>query len=202
MISILDYGMGNIGSLENMFKRIGIKTNVITESWQVHACTKLVLPGVGSFDHAMSRLNSVTGLRESLDEAAHERKIPILGVCLGMQLLFSRSDEGDESGLSWIKGEVSKFDSSLGIKVPHMGWNSCQIKESSPLLRGITNDARFYFAHSYFARAEEQQCSIMESNHGVVFDSAVNKGNIFGVQFHPEKSLKYGMKILMNFGEV
>lgn len=202
MISILDYGMGNLGSLQNMFKRIGVRSNVISEPSQVSSSTKLVLPGVGSFDHAMRRLNSISGLKESLNDVAYSKQIPILGVCLGMQLMLASSDEGDELGLSWIKGKVSKFDSSLGIRVPHMGWNQSVSQEVSPLFLGIPNDARFYFAHSYFVQVDNKLDSIMESSHGVVFDSAINNKNLYGVQFHPEKSLSSGMKILKNFSEI
>ena len=202
MISILDYGMGNLGSLENMFKRIGVQSHVISEPSQVHSSTKLVLPGVGSFDHAMRSLNSVDGLRDALNDIAQAGKIPILGVCLGMQIMLAKSDEGAEPGLAWIKGKVLKFDSSLGIRVPHMGWNQSVSQKINPLFVGIPDDARFYFAHSYFVQVEDKVDSIMESTHGVVFDSAVNTKNIFGVQFHPEKSLNSGMKILKNFSEI
>lgn len=202
MISILDYGMGNLGSLTSMFNRIGTQTNVISEPNQVRNATKLVLPGVGSFDRAMSSMNSVAGLRDALEFVAHDKKIPILGVCLGMQLMFSSSAEGGEPGLAWIKGGVYKFDTSSKIRVPHMGWNSCVITGKKLLLEGISSGTRFYFAHSYYAKVEEEANSVMQTNHGVVFDSAVNVENILGVQFHPEKSLKNGMRILTNFSEM
>jgi glutamine amidotransferase len=202
MISILDYGMGNIGSLINMFKRLGVESNVISEPNQVRNSSKLILPGVGSFDHAMRRLNSVSGLRQALDEVANEQRTPILGICLGMQLLLSKSEEGLESGLDWIKGTVNKFDGSSGLKVPHMGWNHGMIKKPNVLLAGISDKSRFYFAHSYFAKTLDSSNSLMSTFHGVEFDSVINTKNVYGVQFHPEKSLSFGMQILHNFSEL
>jgi len=202
MISILDYGMGNIGSLVNMLKRIGVESNIISDPNQVRNSSKLILPGVGSFDHAMRRLNSISGLRQALDEVAHQQKTPILGICLGMQLLLSNSEEGSESGLDWIKGKVVKFDGESRIKVPHMGWNQGVIKKPNGLLTGISDDARFYFAHSYFAKILDPSNSLMTTFYGIEFDSVINTENIYGVQFHPEKSLGFGKQILQNFSEI
>ena len=152
MISVLDYGVGNIGSIANMFRYLSIKFSIINTPEEVEQAEKLILPGVGAFDHAMERLEE-SNLMDALNKLALQDKKPVLGICLGMQLLLEKSEEGKKPGLGWIKGEVLKFDSSLGIKVPHMGWNQVAQKVDHPLWQGIEDQARFYFVHSYYVAA-------------------------------------------------
>jgi glutamine amidotransferase len=202
MIHIIDYGMGNLGSMQNMFKRIGADVNIDSDPNKLGIATKLVLPGVGSFDAAMSRINSTDGLRELLEHKANVEKVPILGVCLGMQLLTCSSDEGELPGLGWIKAKTLRFSNKDGLKVPHMGWNIATPVRKSPLTEEVIKEARFYFVHSFCVHIEDAKHSIMRTNYGGVFDSAISRDNIYGVQFHPEKSHRFGMHILKNFAKL
>ena len=202
MITIVDYGMGNLGSMRNMFKRIGANVTVESDpSALVHA-EKLVLPGVGSFDAAMGRINESSGLRDLLEHKANVEKVPILGVCLGMQLLTSSSDEGELHGLGWIKAKTLRFPNKNGLKVPHMGWNVATPVRKSPLTDEVIEEPRFYFVHSFCVHVEDAEHSIMRTDYGGVFDSAIARDNIYGVQFHPEKSHRFGMHILRNFSDL
>ena len=203
MITILDYGLGNIGSLKNMFKRIRQNVNITSSPCQIIKSTKIVIPGVGSFDEAMNRINNIKGLREALNLKALHHKIPILGVCLGMQLLTHKSEEGTLDGFKWIPGETKKFPKSSKFKIPHMGWNEVSSRNSkSKLIENIKHDDRYYFVHSYYVKVHNENHSLLKTKHNIEFDSAINKDNLYGVQFHPEKSHKYGMKILKNFSEI
>lgn len=199
MITIVDYGMGNLGSLLNMFKRIGATTRVVADPALLSGAEKLVLPGVGAFDAAMGRINEVPGLREVLDHKAMTESVPILGVCLGMQLLTSSSEEGVLPGLAWIPGRARRFPKSEGLKVPHMGWNIARSRTASPITTGVGNEPRYYFVHSYYVEVDDIDHSLMRTHHGLEFDSAIGAGNIYGVQFHPERSHRFGMQILKNF---
>ena len=202
MIYIIDYGMGNLGSMRNMFKRIGANVTVESDpSALVHA-GKLVLPGVGSFDAAMARINESPGLRDLLEHKANAEKIPILGVCLGMQLLTNSSEEGELPGLGWIKAKTLRFPNKNGLKVPHMGWNVATPVRKSPLTEEVIKEARYYFVHSFCVHVEDAEHSIMRTDYGGVFDSAIARDNIYGVQFHPEKSHRFGMHILKNFAKL
>lgn len=203
MITIVDYGMGNLGSIVNMFKRIGIATHVSSSKDEIERASKLLLPGVGAFDSAMNCLNS-SGLREVLDFKVLEDEVPILGICLGMQLLTNGSEEGTVPGLRWIPGVTKKFPQSGTLKVPHMGWNTVEpsVSASSEIIKDLENEARFYFVHSYYVTVEDEKDSIYKANHGVEFDAAIKHKNVYGVQFHPEKSHKFGMQLLKNFGEL
>ena len=202
MITIVNYGMGNLGSLVNMFKRIGVKAVIQSEPKLIGEATKLVLPGVGAFDAAMDSINDIVGLREVLGQKVIHEKTPVLGVCLGMQLLTNGSEEGKQSGFGWIPGNVKRFPKLDKLKVPHMGWNIAKINNKSKLTNGIGEDPRYYFVHSYCVQVSNPEHSIMRSFHGIDFDSAISLGNIYGVQFHPEKSHRFGMKILKNFVEL
>ena len=202
MITIVDYGMGNLGSMRNMFKRIGVKARIESDPEVIGQAKKLVLPGVGAFDAAMNRINSTTNLRDVLDRKALTEKVPLLGVCLGMQLLTNGSEEGALPGLGWIPGETTRFPRLDGLKVPHMGWNIAQPSVSSPLTEGVAAESRYYFVHSYFVKVENPENSLMRTHYGLDFDSAIGRENIFGVQFHPEKSHRFGMRILKNFAEI
>lgn len=200
-ITVIDYGMGNLGSIQNMFKRIGAPTVVTGDPDRIAKASKLLLPGVGAFDSAMERINS-RGLHQVLDRKALTERIPILGICLGMQLLTRSSDEGKLPGLGWIPAITSRFPAQPGLKVPHMGWNMVARTRENPLTLNLPHDARFYFVHSYYVRVDNDKDSILKADYGIRFDAAVQHENIFGAQFHPEKSHKFGMHILANFARL
>tara|TARA_B100001057_G_scaffold107645_1_gene105266 strand:- start:101 stop:709 length:609 start_codon:yes stop_codon:yes gene_type:complete len=202
MIHIVDYGMGNLGSMMNMFKRVGTDVTVESNPSLLASAEKLILPGVGSFDAAMTRINQSVGLRDLLERKANMEKIPILGVCLGMQLLTNSSEEGKLPGLGWIKAKTLCFPYKDGLKVPHMGWNTASPVKKSPLTVDVCQEPRYYFVHSFRVHAEVPEQSIMKTNYGGEFDSAIAKENIYGVQFHPEKSHRFGMQILRNFSDL
>jgi glutamine amidotransferase len=203
MITIVNYGMGNLGSLLNMFKRLGVNASIEADPVVIGQAKKLILPGVGAFDAAMMRINNLSGLREILEYKARVEKVPILGVCLGMQLLTDSSQEGEMDGLGWIPGKTTRLPLQSGFKVPHMGWNIAQpTQRSSPLTSNLESDPRYYFVHSYCVHVENPEHSLMRTSYGVEFDAAIGCENIFGVQFHPEKSHKFGMQILKNFAEI
>jgi imidazole glycerol-phosphate synthase subunit HisH len=202
MITIVNYGMGNLGSMLNMFNRIGIPSVVESEPEKICLAKKLVLPGVGAFDAAMSILNSQPDLRFVLENKVRVERVPVLGVCLGMQLLTRSSEEGRLPGLGWIAASTIRIPSDTGVKVPHMGWNIAKQSSPSPLLKNIGDEPRYYFVHSYAVTVDDPKHSLMRSCYGFEFDSAIACDNIFGVQFHPEKSHRYGMQILKNFAEL
>lgn len=203
MITIINYGLGNIQAFVNLYKRLHIAVTVATTAEEITAATKLILPGVGAFDHAMQRLNN-SGMREALDAAVLERKIPVLGICVGMQMLADSSDEGVLPGLGWIPGRVRCFNSLpqlADLPLPHMGWNDVN-PINSALFRGLELDARFYFLHSYFFECQNNIHSIASASYGLEFSCAVASENIYGVQCHPEKSHHYGVMLLKNFAEL
>jgi len=202
MITIVDYGMGNLGSMLNMFKRIGVAARIESEPERIRSAEKIVLPGVGAFDAAMLRIGDSPGLREVLDHKALVERVPVLGVCLGMQLLTRGSEEGERPGLGWIPGATRRFPRQPGLKVPHMGWNIALPAMSSALTSDLGEEPRYYFVHSYYVTADEPAHSIMRTHYGLDFDSAIGKDNIFGVQFHPEKSHRFGLRLLNNFAEL
>lgn len=202
MIIIVNYGMGNLGSMQNMFKRIGVKARIESDPSAILQAERLVLPGVGAFDAAMSRINSLPGLREALERKALTERVPILGVCLGMQLLTRSSEEGAVPGLGWIPGATTRFPKVAGLKVPHMGWNVAKLNVPSHLTEQVGTDPRYYFVHSYCVHVDDPANSIMRTHYGIDFDSAIGRDNILGVQFHPEKSHRFGMQILKNFAEL
>lgn len=207
MITIVDYGMGNLGSVLNMFKRIGTPARISSDLSEIEDSEKLLLPGVGAFDAAMDRINT-SGLRQVLDKKAREEKVPILGICLGMQLLTKGSEEGKLPGLGWIPAYSYKFQAKQGMPVPHMGWNEVTVSNDQPLSSGLKDLAlenenpRFYFVHSFHVKVESEEHSILKTNYDLTFDSGIQKDNILGCQFHPEKSHKFGMKLLENFSKI
>jgi glutamine amidotransferase len=201
MITIIDIGMGNLGSMRNMVKRIGSSAVIESDPLKIASASKLILPGVGAFDAAINKINQKKGLRSVIEDKAGDN-IPILGVCLGMQLLTDRSEEGNLPGLGLVSGEACLFPKNPKFKVPHMGWNICKARRPSPLTKGIEDQIRYYFVHSYYVKVEHSENSIMTTNYGLEFDSVIGKSNIFGVQFHPEKSHKFGMQLLKNFIEL
>lgn len=203
MIAIVDYGIGNLASVLNMFKKIGVKDVVISNDKEVLAkADKLLLPGVGAFDAGMGNLEN-SGLLPVLNEKALKEKVPVLGICLGMQLLTKRSEEGKKNGLGWIDAETIKFNPvpELKLKVPNMGWNYITVQRENPLI-DTKGKNRFYFVHSYYVKCFDEEQSLATSHFDIDFTCMVNKENIFGAQFHPEKSLKFGMKLLENFSRI
>jgi imidazole glycerol-phosphate synthase subunit HisH len=204
MITIIDYGLGNISAFANVYERLNIPIAVAKTADGLKAATKIILPGVGAFDHAMSQLNK-SGMRETLDELALGKQMPIIGICVGMQMLSISSDEGVLPGLGWIDGTVKKFDASAlnsKTKLPHMGWNTINPNNDNPLLVNFNNDSIFYFLHAYYFQCNKQNDTIATTEYGIQFTSALNHKNIYGVQFHPEKSHQWGIQLLKNFAEL
>lgn len=202
MIVVIDYGMGNIASILNMFKRIGEREVTLSGNAAViEKADKILLPGVGSFDNGMKNLK-VSGLLPVLNKKALVDKVPVLGICLGMQLLTRRSDEGVEPGLGWIDADTKKFSfDTSDIKIPHMGWNYIRVQKESPLLaKGASK--KFYFVHSYYVSCDKQEDVLAVARYGIDFTCMVQKDNIYGAQFHPEKSHKFGMELLENFAKI
>ncbi len=202
MISIIDYGMGNLGSIKNMVKKAGYAAEISSDVQHIGQAEKIILPGVGSFDRAMSNLNDL-GLTALVQQKAADGT-PLLGICLGMQLLAESSEEGILGGLGLVPGKVLKFDLPADFKVPHMGWNVVEYNSNCLLFRHFEGweEARFYFVHSYYFDAEAESSVTGKTPYGRYFASSVNKGNVYGVQFHPEKSHKFGMQLLKNFIEL
>ncbi len=200
-IVIVDYGMGNLGSVLNMLKRIGVPAYITGSPTEVQRARKLILPGVGAFGEAMRRIDE-SGLRAVLDHKATVEKIPVLGICLGMQLLVDGSEEGHEAGLGWIAGQARRFPKGSGLKVPHMGWNRVTPASDDPLTRDLGEEPRFYFVHSYYVSADREKDRLLRTSYGLEFDAGIRSGNIWGVQFHPEKSHRFGKQLLKNFAEV
>lgn len=200
MITIVDYGMGNLGSVHNMFKYIGVQSQISGDVDVISKAEKILLPGVGAFDAAMKSLSEV-GLLEVLNQKAIHDKVPVLGICLGMQMLTRSSEEGKLEGLGWIPAKTVKFKfEDRKLKVPHMGWNMVHQVNASPLIQEFPEESRFYFVHSYHVVADDDKYVLMRTNYGYEFDSVITNGdNIFGAQFHPEKSHKFGMKLFENF---
>lgn len=205
MITIIDYGAGNLTSISNMLKRIGEESEITNDIEKIRAATKLILPGVGSFDFGINQLRNAPYF-EVFCKKVQEEKVPLLGVCLGMQLLAEGSDEGTTAGLGWIKGTVKKFDAEKmkqsGLKVPHMGWTDIHIKKPSKILQDLPPDAHFYFVHSYYFSPSHAGDILLTSNYGYEFTSGVERENIVAVQFHPEKSHRYGMQLYRNFAKL
>lgn len=204
MITIIDYGLGNILAFANVYKRMNIPVAVAKTSGDLKDARKLILPGVGAFDHAMELLHAA-GMRETLDEMVLTRAVPVLGVCVGMQILADSSEEGSRPGLGWIKGQVRRFDERTPrstVRLPHMGWNDIKPTNAPEMFTGLEEDARFYFLHSYYLDCASDDHVLATSEHGITFGCAVRSNNVYGVQFHPEKSHHYGARLLKNFAEL
>ncbi len=203
MIKIVDYGLGNIKAFANIYHKLGIPFGIARTADALAGATKIILPGVGAFDAAIQLLNH-SGMRATLEHQVLTDKTPVLGVCVGMQLLARSSEEGVLPGLGWIDGVVKKFDTTAlphKTHLPHMGWNDIQAKQGAGLFEGLMEDARFYFLHSYFFQCHEALDVAAETTYGVPFACAVHHQNIYGVQFHPEKSHHYGVQLLKNFAK-
>lgn len=201
MIAIVDYGLGNLGSVANMLKKIGVPARIAAEPAVLEEARALILPGVGHFDTGMRNLRS-RGLEPVLRRQVLERGVPVLGICLGMQLLARRSDEGQERGLGWIDADVRRFDFPAGttLPIPHMGWNELEVAEPA-LFRGLEPRPRFYFVHSFHVVADRDSTVAAWATYGYRFAAAVRQAHVFGTQFHPEKSHRFGLAVLKNFAE-
>ena len=204
MITIVDYGLGNIRAFLNVYHRLNIPAATAASADELRGASKLILPGVGAFDHAMRRLGE-SGMRATLDDLVLHKGVPVLGVCVGMQMLGRSSDEGELPGLGWIDGRVRGFASlpaATGLPLPHMGWNDVHPVSRNNLFDQLESDARFYFLHSFYFECANGEDALAVSRYGTDFSSAVNSANIFGVQFHPEKSHHFGTRLLKNFAEL
>jgi glutamine amidotransferase len=204
MILIIDYGLCNLRSVQKAFERIDTDAFISADPHDISKADKLLLPGVGSFARGMENLSKL-GWVQPLREAVENKKMPLLGICLGMQLLTDHSEEGNANGFGWIKGHTSHFSSLIGSgaqKIPHMGWNSLEIVQDHPLLKGIDTSDSFYFVHSYYVKASNRENQLAHVEYGKSFDAAIFNDNIFGVQFHPEKSHTAGLNLLKNFSKL
>jgi glutamine amidotransferase len=204
MITIVNYGSGNISAIGNIYTRLRIPFKVAATASEVKGAEKIVLPGVGAFDETISMLDSA-GFRSVLDEEVLENKVPVLGICVGMQILAAKSEEGTLSGLGWIKGEVKKIDKSILTqkpRLPHLGWNSVDVSKNNLLFNGVDQQEGFYFLHSYYFQCHDEKDVLSKTFYGQPFASSINSNNIYGVQFHPEKSHENGVKVLQNFADI
>lgn len=204
MITIIDYGLGNVLAFVNVYNRVNIPVKVAKSAAELAGATRLILPGVGSFDHAMEQFDR-SGMRGPVEELVTQQGMPVLGICVGMQMLAKSSDEGQLPGLGWIDGKVRKFDQNnmpKGTNLPHMGWNDVKPTASGGLFKGLEQDARFYFLHSYYFECAQQSDALALTDYGPAFSCAVRRDNVYGVQFHPEKSHHFGSQLLSNFAEV
>ena len=204
MITIIDYGVGNIKAFYNIYSKLSVNVKIAQKPEDLFSATKLILPGVGHFDYAMKRF-SESGMLKVVDDMVMNHNIPILGICVGMQMLAKTSEEGVMRGLGWIDATVNRIDADLltqTTRLPHMGWNDVSVKIKNPLLKNLDFNSRFYFLHSYYFNPNLESDSIAFSNYGKEFTCVVNHKNIFGVQFHPEKSHHYGIQLLNNFANI
>jgi imidazole glycerol-phosphate synthase subunit HisH len=204
MITIIDYGLGNIRAFLNVYKRLNIEARAVTDAASLRGATKIILPGVGHFDHAMEQLDA-SGMRPDLDALVHADKVPVLGICVGMQMLASTSDEGTRAGLGWIAGRVRSFENeaaTAALPMPHMGWNDVTPVSPDRIFAQLETESRFYFLHSYFFECARTDDVLAVSSYGSDFACAVRHANIYGVQFHPEKSHHFGTRLLQNFAEL
>jgi glutamine amidotransferase len=204
MITIIDYGLGNVLAFVNVYKRLNIPVAVAKCSDDLGQASKLILPGVGSFDHAIQQFD-MSGMRESVEQLVIGAGMPVLGICVGMQMLAACSDEGVLPGLGWIDGKVKKFDVAsmpIGSYLPHMGWNDVTPATDSGLFKGMETECRFYFLHSYYFECHQPEDVLAVTDYGGPFSCAVHRNNVYGVQFHPEKSHHFGSQLLKNFAEV
>ncbi|WP_339480217.1 MULTISPECIES: imidazole glycerol phosphate synthase subunit HisH [unclassified Pseudomonas] len=201
MIVVVDYGVGNIASVLNMLKRVGAKAKASNSREDIEQADKLILPGVGAFDAGMQTLRK-SGLIEVLNEQVLGKQKPVMGVCLGSQMLGNGSEEGSEPGLGWIDMDIVRFEKREGRKVPHMGWNEVTPQLQHPILTGLNQLSRFYFVHSYYMLPRHAENTLLTANYDQQFTAAVVRDNILGFQFHPEKSHKFGMQLFKNFVEL
>lgn len=201
MLAIINYGVGNLNSIKNALSKIGFESEITSRPDDIRKADKIIFPGVGSFDYAVNALSRL-GLTEPLHNRVIIDKIPILGICLGMQLMSKRSEEGRLNGFGWIDADTVKFDFTAiekNLRIPHMGWNHIEVKRSGSILDNLYDEPRFYFVHSYHIKCANSDNILAASNYGYEFTCAIIQDNIIGVQFHPEKSHKFGLQVLNNF---
>jgi len=204
MIAIVNYGLGNVLAIANIYKRLGIAAEIVDSPQQLSSAEKIILPGVGAFDWAMTRLND-SGMRDQIEELVSGQHRPVLGICVGMQMMAASSEEGKLPGFGWFDAEVRRFDeSSFTSKtlLPHMGWNDVMPRQTGSLFRSLDERARFYFLHSYYFAPRSDADVLADTDYNGPFASSVQRGNLFGVQFHPEKSHRWGIQLLHNFAEL
>ena len=200
---IVNYGTGNLNSVKKMLDRMKVDSIISSDPKDIISCQKIILPGVGHFGKAMSKLKELD-LLDTLHEAVLVKKTPVLGICLGMQLMAKKGEEGNSKGLGWIDSEVIKFNVSNKInhKIPHIGWNQISIKKHSLLMNNVPESSEFYFLHSFYLKNNNQSDVLNETLYDFIYSSAIEKDNIFGVQYHPEKSYEAGFQLLKNFVEL
>ncbi|WBV61562.1 imidazole glycerol phosphate synthase subunit HisH [Chryseobacterium camelliae] len=204
MITLIDYGVGNINAFVNVYKRVDVPVKIAKTKADLIDAQKLILPGVGHFDHAMTQLNN-SGMRDYLDELVLDKKVPVIGICVGMQMMANNSDEGKMEGLKWIDATVKKFDETKInqiTRLPHMGWNDVKPVKDLELFRGLENDSIFYFLHTYYFECNNPNDIMAVTEYGGEFASAAHHENKYGIQFHPEKSHHYGEILLHNFAKL
>ncbi len=197
-VAVIDYGAGNIGSVLNMFKKVNVPAQAAATASSIEGASRILLPGVGAFDHCMHAFDT-SGLRPAVEHAVHAAKKPLLGICVGQQMLLEGSDEGELPGLGWVRGRVRRFADMPGRRIPHMGWTEVHSTAQHPLLAGFDETPTFYFVHSYHPECADPTNIMATADYDGAFTCAVRAGNIAGVQFHPEKSHRYGMKLFTNF---
>jgi imidazole glycerol-phosphate synthase subunit HisH len=204
MMAIVDYGLGNVQAFANVYRRLNIPVTVARTAGELAGASRIILPGVGAFDHAVELLDA-SGMRAELERKVRQERVPVLGICVGMQIIAEGSDEGTAAGLGWIPARVRKFDAAKlphSTRLPHMGWNDVRARDTAGLFRKLETDARFYFLHSYYFECANPADVLAVADYGVEFSCAVRSGNIYGVQFHPEKSHHCGTQLLRNFAEL
>ncbi len=204
MITIVNYGIGNVQAIANIYKRLNIEVSLAASADELAGADRIILPGVGAFDWAMTGLNQ-SGMREALDELVIGQRTPVLGICVGMQMMGNRSEEGVLDGLRWIDGDVNRFEETSStdkVRLPQMGWNDVLPQQGGGLFQGMESEARFYFLHSYYFAAKRDEDVLALTDYNGSFASALRSGNMFGVQFHPEKSHQWGIRLLKNFAEL
>ena len=206
MIGIINYGVGNISAFVNIYKQLNIPLKIVSRESDLLDVSKIILPGVGHFDYAMTKFQA-SGMKDLIDKMVTIDKVPVIGICVGMQMMARRSDEGVLDGLGWIDADVKRFDAdtyyrNMALPLPHMGWNDVYTVKSSPLLKHLEEDAKFYFLHSYYFVCHNQDNIVATAEYGAKFTCISNHGNVYGIQCHPEKSHKYGVQLLKNFAEL
>lgn len=204
MIAIIDYGLGNVKAFANVYKKLNIPVIIAKKAEDFRTADRIILPGVGAFDYAMALLEK-SGMKDQLTEMVVGRRVPVLGICVGLQMMAASSEEGTLPGLGWIDGEVKKFklsSTASTVRIPHMGWNNIKPIRTSGLMDGLDHNAKFYFLHSYYFKSRNREDVIAVTDYDGEFVCAVGSGNIYGVQFHPEKSHGWGVRLLDNFARL